>query len=100
MMTICFGIAGLGFFIQTSTVPENGKDNLHAPFDGAMDFDYVAGEIAKSGYQGTLMLEPSKLSRFQGVPAYDEMTVEKYCRRAAASLNKLKATIERYRSIN
>ena len=25
MMTICFGIAGLGFFVQSFMVPENGN---------------------------------------------------------------------------
>ena len=57
----------------------------------------MAKEIAKSGYDGSLMLETSKLSRYGGAAVYEEMTDEEYCQRAAASLNKLKHMIEQYR---
>ncbi|MBQ8815483.1 MAG: sugar phosphate isomerase/epimerase [Lachnospiraceae bacterium] len=77
---------------------EYNVDNHVLPFDGKMDFDYVAKEIAKSGYQGTLMLETSKLSQYEGKGIYEEMTYEEFYQRAAESLKKLRELIEKYRS--
>lgn len=77
---------------------EYNVDNHVLPFDGKMDFDYVAKEIAASEYQGTLMLETSKMSRYEGKAIYEEMTIEEFYRRALEALCKLREMIEEYRS--
>ena len=69
------------------------EHDLHMlPYDGNMNFDTVAQHIAKSGFQGTLMLEVTAKSDL-----YAQLTPEEYYARAAQSAKKLAAAIESYR---
>lgn len=73
------------------------SDDHLLPFDGEIDFEEVAKEIAKSGYNGTLMLEVSKESRRNGEYIYEDMSVEEYYKKAANALRKLADMVEKYR---
>jgi sugar phosphate isomerase/epimerase len=68
------------------------NSDLHLiPYDGKIDFDRVAGEIAQSGYIGSLMLELSRgNSRY-----YDGCSPEDYYRRAAQAAVRLRNAVEK-----
>ncbi len=69
-------------------------EDMHMlPFDGHIDFDKAARELAASGYDGTLMLEvkPDNHERYKGV------SVKDYYAAAAKSIKKFAAMVERYR---
>lgn len=72
-------------------------DDHLLPFDGAIDFDEVARQIAQSGYTGTLMLEIGKCSAVEGKEVYASLTAEEYVARGAQALKKLNAMVEAYR---
>lgn len=66
----------------------NGEHNadLHMlPFDGKLDFDAIAGYLAKSSYTGTLMLEVIAGK----TPLYLPMTPGEYYARAASAASRL-----------
>ena len=73
------------------------SDDHLLPFDGAIDFDEVAKEIAKSGYNGTLMLEVSKESKRNGKYIYEDISVEEFYEKAAKALKKLLDMVEKYK---
>lgn len=64
------------------------------PYDGKIDFEYVAREIGASGYDKAVMLEVmtsnSKL--------YDEFSPEEYYKRAAEAARKLAERVEYYKT--
>lgn len=66
----------------------NADEHL-LPFDGKMDFDYVAETIKASGYAGSLMLEIKGNSEF-----YADLPVESFLEKAAASVMRLRAMID------
>lgn len=78
---------------------EMNVDNHVLPFDGKIDFTYVAEVIAKSGYQGTLMLETSKAVRYEGKAIYEGLTDEAFYQRAYEALCKLRDMIEQYYNV-
>lgn len=60
------------------------------PFDGHIDFDRMARELAQAGYGGTLMLEikPDNHPKYAGVPVRD------YYREAAKRVRKLAEMVD------
>ena len=63
------------------------------PFDGKIDFDYIAKEIAGRKYTGTLMLELERNNSHY----YDKLSASEYYRRAGAAAKKLRTMVENYR---
>lgn len=63
------------------------------PFDGKIDFDYVAKELSKRKYTGTLMLELERNNSHH----YDKVSAEEYYRRAGNAAKKLRTMVEKYR---
>ena len=76
-------------------IHDNSKlpnEDLHMiPYDGAIDFDRTAELIAKSGYEGTVMLEIGNW----GSPLYQNLSDEDYYARAASAARRLADTIEK-----
>lgn len=66
----------------------NADEHL-LPFDGGMDFGYVAETIKASDYTGSLMLEIKGNSEF-----YADLSVESFLERAAASVKRLRDMID------
>lgn len=73
------------------------NDDHMLPFDGNIPMDEVAKDLAKSGYQGTLMLE---IGRLIVTHTYDDMSEEDYMDRAAVAAHKLKDLVEAARQAN
>ena len=72
----------------------DGKYNsdLHLiPYDGTIDFDIVAKEIAQSGYDGSIMLELSRGNSH----LYDSLSPEEYYGHASKAANRLREYIEK-----
>lgn len=68
----------------------NGDDHM-IPYEAAMDFDYVAEQIAAYKYEGTLMLELIKHKSGY----YEETPSEEYARRAGIAAQRLAAAVEK-----
>ena len=69
------------------------NEDLHLlPYDGAINFDRTAELIAKSGYEGTVMLET-----WNG-PFYQGMSDEDFVARAAKAARKLADAIEKHKN--
>ena len=66
----------------------NADEHL-LPFDGHIDFGYVAETIKSSGYTGSLMLEIKGNSDF-----YADLSTEAFLERAAASVKRLRVMID------
>ena len=64
-------------------------DDHFLPFDGKLDFEYVANTIKASGYTGSLMLE----IKGNG-DRYAELSVEAFLERAATAAKKLRTMID------
>lgn len=73
---------------------ETDTDDHLLPFDGSIDFNAVAENIVKSGYEGTLMLEVGKSSVIDGKKVYDDLTDDEYIEKAYLAVNKLKRMTE------
>lgn len=71
---------------------EYNQDLHMLPYDGKVDFDKAARYIAKSGFNGTVMLEVMARAEM-----YSDYTAEEFYRRAGESARKLAAAIESYR---
>lgn len=69
------------------------KDMHMLPFDGIIDFDTIAKEFVKCGYNGTLMLE-IKPDNHQ---LYSDMSIDMYYARASERIKRLKALVEKYK---
>ena len=64
-------------------------DEHFLPFDGQIDYEYVARTIRDSGYTGSLMLE------IKGNGArYADLSVEAFLEKAAASVKRLRSMID------
>lgn len=64
-------------------------DEHMLPFDASIDFERVAGELARCGYRGAVMLEVSCLKS----GAYNEMSAGEYYHRAGLAAAKLRDMI-------
>ena len=69
-------------------------DHHMIPFDGKIDFDRAARQIAERPYTGSVMLEIIRTAS----PLYAEMSAEDYYARAGRAAKKLAEQIDRYRS--
>jgi len=86
-----FGSKLAALHIHDNSGVFNSDDHM-IPGDAQMDFDYVAEQIALSGYQGTLMLEIiRKKTEF-----YADWTPDRYFAHAAAAGRKLIDSIDSY----
>ena len=68
---------------------EKDKDEHLLPYDGKVDYDYVALTIAEREYNGTLMLEVLRHS----TSFYDSISAEEYYRLAGNAVRRLDETI-------
>ncbi len=72
-------------------------DDHLLPFDGNIDFEVVAKAIADSSYNGTVMLEVTKLASTDGKKVYENLTDEEYIKRAFDAVKKLADMVEDYK---
>ena len=77
-------------------IHDNMLDGDHhmIPYDGKIDFDRVARQIAESPYEGSVMLEISTKQSNH----YNKITPEEYYERASKAALKIKNQIEAIRS--
>lgn len=68
-------------------------DQHMIPYDGKIDFDRVARQIAESPYEGSVMLELIR----RGSEIYEDITPEAYYERAAKAAERLRESIMAYR---
>lgn len=90
-----FGKRAVALHIHDNRCEFNKDDHL-IPYDGSIDFDYVAKAIAESGYSGTLMLEITKNAQMDGIKPYENMSSEEYILRAYNAVNRLNDTVKEY----
>ena len=71
------------------------SDDHLIPFTGKVDFDYVAKELAQSGFDGTLMLEIlyGRNAAYSAEPTYKDFALK-----AKLAAEKLIGLVNRYRS--
>lgn len=93
-----FGDRLSALHIHDNRCGENTDDHL-LPFDGSINFETVAKNIADSGYQGTLMLEVNRLASIEGEQLYASISDEEYVKRAVASAKRLVDMIEEYKRV-
>ncbi|MBO5059620.1 MAG: sugar phosphate isomerase/epimerase [Clostridia bacterium] len=72
------------------------SDDHVLPFDGKIDMETVASDIAANGYKGTLMLEISKFVKYGGEQIYEALTNEQFFAKAAEAARRLAAMVEEY----
>ena len=84
---MCRGAVSFCLWAKRFTV--DGGDSHLLPFDGNIDFDEVMRDLAKSGYQGSLMLEV-----FSGI--YPNMTTDEFMKTAYDRAKRLLKLIEKY----
>ncbi len=75
------------------------SDEHLLPFDGKINMESVAASLAKSGYNGTLMLEITKNARVDSESVYAGMSDEEYFERAVKSAKKLADMVERNKTV-
>lgn len=73
-------------------------DSHLIPFDGNIDFNIVAKDLADSGYTGTLMLEITKDATDEAKEKYKDISVDEYYQRAADAARKLTNMVEYYKN--
>ncbi len=88
-----FGNRVVALHIHDNRCGTDTDDHL-LPFDGKIDFDVVAKDLAQSGYSGTLMLEVGKLVSIDGKRVYEDLTDEEYVERAALAAQRLAVMVE------
>lgn len=74
----------------------DGDEHL-LPFDGKIDFAYVARMIAATPYRGSLMLEVFRTSRRDGEAIYASLSPEEFYRLAAERARRIADLVEKYR---
>ena len=92
-----FGKRLMALHIHDNRAELDTDDHL-LPFDGNIDFEMVAKDIADSGYEGTLMLEIGKLICVNGERVYENLTDEEYIKRAVDSVRRLADMVEKYKT--
>ena len=70
-------------------------DEHMLPYDGKIDFDRVARQIAETDYEGSLMLEVIRSNH----TLYDSFTPAQYYARAGEAAKRLEAQIAHYRKL-
>ena len=90
-----FGNRVSALHIHDNRCIENADDHL-LPFDGNIDFKEVAKTLAKSGFEGTLMLEVGKDVKAGGEKFYN-MSDDEYVSRAVNSLCKLEELVASFK---
>lgn len=88
-----FGSRACALHIHDNRCGINTDDHL-LPFDGNIDFEVIAKNIADSGYKGTLMLEVGKSAVLDGVEPYADMSDEEYITRAYNAVSRLADMVE------
>ncbi len=84
-----FGDRILCTHIQDNLCKYNG-DLHYIPFDGTLDWNYVASELNKVNFMGTLMFEGiASLSH-----SYDDLSVHEYLERAADAMKRLRNLVD------
>ena len=73
------------------------SDDHMLPYDGAIDFEEVAQHIAKSGYEGTVMLEICRSASVDGKNLYEGLTDEEYVEKAVKAARRIADRIEEIR---
>lgn len=87
-----FGDKLAALHIHDNSMIFNSDEHM-IPYDSKMDFDYVAKEIALSGFEGTLMLEIIRKNSTH----YVNYTAEEYFHHAGEAARRLAAEIEKIR---
>ena len=87
-----FGDRLCALHIHDNYAVQEGDKHM-IPFDAGLDFNRITGHIAKSGFEGTVMLE---LARHTS-GAYEDFTPEDYYARAASAASRLRGMIEEKR---
>ncbi len=72
-------------------------DDHVLPFDGNINFETVAEDLAKSDCRCTLMLEIGRSSMIDGKALYESMSYAEYYGRAVAAAHRLSAMVEERR---
>jgi len=70
---------------------ELDRDLHMLPFDGRIDMDHIAKQLANANYRGAVMLEV-----FTNSDIYNDISPEEYYRKAGIAAEKLKKKIESY----
>lgn len=84
-----FGSKLTALHIHDNMMENNGDLHL-LPFDGIIDFHYVAEQIRKSGYSGTLMLEAIPTNSHR----YDDLTPQQFYARAYEAASRLRVLVD------
>ena len=92
-----FGKRLIALHIHDNRCEMDTDDHL-LPFDGNIDFETVAKDIADSGYEGSLMLEIGKLVSVDGKRVYENLSDEEYIKRAVDSARKVADMVEKYKA--
>ncbi len=87
-----FGNRLAALHVQDNTC-EADKDLHLIPYDGTIDLDKAARYIAKTGFDGCVMLELIKVK----CEMYDNISAEEYYERAAAAARRFADAIDSYR---
>lgn len=90
-----YGKRAVALHIHDNRRKFDNDDHL-IPYDGNIDFDYVAKAIAESEYSGTLMLEINKDARIDDIKPYENMSSEEFIKRAYDALCRLNDSVESY----
>lgn len=91
-----FGNRTAALHIHDNRCLLDADDHL-IPFDGAINFETVAKDIADSGYRDTLMLELERNSAPGGIKYYENLSDEEYIQRAYEAALKLADMVEKCR---
>ncbi len=76
---------------------ELDTDDHLLTFDGKIDFDTVAKQLAKSSFNGTIMFELCRYPNLDGKIVYEDLTDKEYFEKAKATCEKLEQMIENER---
>ena len=68
------------------------RDDHYVPFDGIIDYEEVAKDIAESGYDGTMMLELMFKDQYA-----EEMSYKEFALKAKAAAEKLIEMVDKYK---
>lgn len=75
------------------------RDEHLLPFDGAIDFEKVARQIAATDYRDSLMLEVFRSSKRNGESIYSHFSPEEFYCEAAGRARRLAEMVEKARAI-
>ncbi len=90
-----FGDRLTALHIHDNFKVHNGDKHM-LPFDGAIDFERVARQIAESGFDGTVMLEVFKNGNAE---FYGDITADEYYARAAQAAKRIAESIKNFKKV-